>query len=369
MEGLVADSDFWNGKNVLITGHTGFKGGWLSIWLSSMGAQVTGIALEPETSPNLFSSAGVSKLVDSLTLDIRNKDALVKSFASSQPEVVFHLAAQALVRRSYLDPVGTYEVNVLGTLNVLEAVRQTSSVKSVVIVTTDKCYENREWEWGYRENEPMGGHDPYSSSKGCAELLVASYRSSFFSSKESPSIATVRAGNVFGGGDWSEDRLIPDLCRSIMSETSVVLRNPSAVRPWQHVLDPLNGYLLLAEALSTNGEVYAQAWNFGPKDEDAKTVEWVVKETIKNWGVGSYEVDSSEQLHEAQYLKLDCSKARQRLGWSPLLGIEEGIEYTIKWYKAHYANERMAELCVFQIDQYTKNRTNLSRTIKENSNG
>lgn len=343
---------------MLITGHTGFKGSWLSLWLQSMGAQVVGYALAPPTNPSLFEVADVASGMTSIIGDIRDLEHLRKVFAEHQPEIVIHMAAQPLVRYSYIEPVETYSTNVMGTVNLLEAVRATPSVKAVVNVTTDKCYENREWAWGYRENEAMGGFDPYSSSKGCAELVTAAYRNSYFNQstfndKHSTAIASARAGNVIGGGDWAEYRLIPDIMRAIAQGKSVNIRNPHATRPWQHVLEPLSGYLLLAEKLYTEGAAYAEGWNFGPNDEDAKPVQWIVEKLTQSWGEGaSWVLDGGEHPHEAHYLKLDCSKAKARLNWHPRWHLDDALEKIVEWQRAHLNGEDMKVLTLMQITKY-----------------
>lgn len=316
---------FWHGKRVFLTGHTGFKGGWLSLWLQQLGADVTGYALDAPTSPSLFEAASVARGMRSIIGDVRDGDAVKRAMAVARPDIVIHMAAQPLVRYSYVNPVETYSTNVMGVVNLLEAVRATPGVRAVVNVTSDKCYENREWPWGYRENEAMGGYDPYSNSKGCAELVTAGYRSSFFHADKYPehgvALGSGRAGNVIGGGDWALDRLIPDMLRAIGAGEPVMIRNPHAIRPWQHVLEPLSGYLTLAEKLYTEGPVHAEGWNFGPYDTDAKPVEWIVERMTQEWGAGaSWTLDGQDHPHEATYLKLDCSKARGR--WA---GIHAGI--------------------------------------------
>lgn len=349
---------FWQGKRVLITGHTGFKGSWLSLWLQSMGAQVVGYALAPPTKPSMFEVAEVGKEMTSITGDIRDLKYLCKVFAEHQPEIVIHMAAQPLVRHSYIEPVETYSTNVMGTVNLLEAVRSTGSVKAVVNVTSDKCYENREWAWGYRENEAMGGYDPYSSSKGCAELVTNAYRNSFFNSstinnQQSTALASVRAGNVIGGGDWADDRLIPDIMRAITQGKPVNIRNPHAIRPWQHVLEPLSGYLMLAQRLYDEGAAYAEGWNFGPNDADAKPVQWIVETLTKSWGEGaSWVLDGGDHPHEAHYLKLDCSKAKARLAWQPKWHLTETLDKIIAWHRAHQAGNDMRSVTLGQIAQY-----------------
>jgi CDP-glucose 4,6-dehydratase len=339
MEGLVMDLSFWKGRRVLVTGHTGFKGAWLSFWLQELGAEVTGYALDPPTEPSFYELAHVGDGMHSVIADVRDAAALAAAMTDAEPEAVFHLAAQSLVRRSYADPSETYAVNVMGTLNLLEAVRATPSVSAVVVVTTDKCYENREWPWPYRESDPMGGWDPYSSSKGCVELLCASYRRSFFAAETSPvALATARAGNVIGGGDYAEDRLIPDLVRSALAGSPAVVRNPRAVRPWQHVLDPLAGYLLLARVLLAGERVLAESWNFGPAVDDVRTVAEVADGFVSAWGDGaSWREDDGTHPHEAQLLSLDSSKARARLGWRPRWGADEALRRTIDWYHGSHA--------------------------------
>lgn len=361
MEGVEVNPSFWKGKRVLLTGHTGFKGSWLSLWLQSMGAQVVGYALNPPTDPSLFEAAEVAKGMTSIIGDIRDLEHLRRVFAEHQPEVVIHMAAQPLVRYSYIEPVETYSTNVMGTVNLLEAVRSTKSVKSVVNVTTDKCYENREWAWGYRENEAMGGYDPYSSSKGCAELVTAAYRNSYFHPEKykehGVAIASGRAGNVIGGGDWADDRLIPDIMRAISAGKSVNIRNPHAIRPWQHVLEPLSGYLVLAQKLYEEGAAYAEGWNFGPNDEDAKPVQWIVEKLTQIWGEGaSWVVDGGEHPHEAHYLKLDCSKAKSRLDWHPRWNLEETLEAIVEWQRAYQDGKAMKSATQEQIRQYVNVR-------------
>jgi len=334
------DKDFWKGKRVFLTGHTGFKGSWLSIWLNMLGADVTGYALDPPTNPSLFKKAEVAKLLKHNIGDIRDLDLLKKIMIASDPEIVIHMAAQPLVRESYLDPVGTYQTNVMGTVNLLETIRSCENVRSVVNVTTDKCYENKEWVWAYREDEPMGGFDPYSNSKGCSELVTSSYRNSFFNPENygndhHVAIATARAGNVIGGGDWAKDRLIPDIIKSIEKNEKVQIRSPYAIRPWQHVLEPLSGYLLLAEKLfGEKGIDYAQGWNFGPEDSDAQPVEKIVKTLCEQWGKSlKYYLDSSLQPHEANYLKLDISKAKALLNWKPTWNLDKTLISIINWNK------------------------------------
>ncbi len=343
-----------------MTGHTGFKGSWLSLWLQSLGAEVTGYALKPPTNPSLFEVAKVADGMKSIIGDIRDLNALQNSMQDASPEIVIHMAAQPLVRYSYINPVDTYATNVMGSVHLLEAVRYTKSVKAVVNVTSDKCYENREWLWGYREDEAMGGYDPYSNSKGCAELVTAAYRASFFNpqhyEKHGVAVASARAGNVIGGGDWAGDRLIPDFIRAIAAGETVVIRSPNAIRPWQHVLEPLSGYLILAEKLYTEGSQFADAWNFGPNDSDAKSVEWIINKLVDNWGDGAvFKIDSSaSDLHEAHFLKLDCSKARMSLGWKPNWDAVEAIRRICAWHKAHLDGQDMKMYVLREIEQYQK---------------
>lgn len=352
------DSDFWAGKKVFLTGHTGFKGGWLSLWLSSMGAEVSGYALPPNTTPSFYDVVGVGDYIyESFFGDIRDLQKLQTAMSLFQPEVVIHMAAQPLVRYSYLNPVETYATNVMGTVHVLECIRNINSVRATVVVTTDKCYENKEWVWGYRENESMGGYDPYSNSKGCAELVAAAYRQSFFPdfqyAKHNHALATARAGNVIGGGDWSEDRLIPDALKAFEFRKPLVIRNPLATRPWQHVLEPLSGYLVLAQALYTDGSKFASAWNFGPRDEDARSVQEVVNLLISKFpNGGSWEQDMSEQPHEAHSLKLDCSKADKLLNWRPKWSLETAVQKISEWQMAFLAGQNMQEVTLSQINEY-----------------
>ncbi len=346
---------FWCGKNVFLTGHTGFKGGWLCLWLASMGANVTGYALPPKTTPNIFDVLDINNLITkSYFSDIRNLDVLKNAMKVANPDVIIHMAAQPLVRYSYINPVETYETNVMGTVHLLEAARSINTVKATIVVTTDKCYENRDWAWGYRETDPLGGYDPYSNSKGCAELVVSAYRQSFFQiSGSSNNLATVRAGNVIGGGDWSEDRLIPDAIKSFDLGQVLKLRNPLATRPWQHVLEPLSGYLTLTQALFNEGIAFASAWNFGPRDEDNRSVENVIDLLISQWdSKASWEIEASAQPHEANLLKLDCSKAYSELGWNPRWNIEIAVQKIIEWHKAWRLSKDMRELSLAQIKQY-----------------
>ena len=348
---------FWNGRRVLLTGHTGFKGSWLSLWLQSMGAQVVGYALAPPTHPSLFEVAKVGQCMTSVIGDIRDLAKLQAVFAEHSPEVVIHMAAQPLVRYSYQNPVETYSTNVMGTVHLLEAVRNTPGVKAVVNITTDKCYENREWVWGYRETEPMGGYDPYSNSKGCAELVSAAYRSSFFNAdsyaQHGVATATVRAGNVIGGGDWAQDRLIPDILAAFEQGRKADIRNPHAIRPWQHVMEPLRGYLTLAEQLFEHGPSFGEGWNFGPNDEDAKPVGWIVEQMAALWGLDArWQIDTGEHPHEAHYLKLDISKARNRLDWHPALRLKDALALIIDWSKQREAGANMRQLTLAQLQAY-----------------
>ena len=348
---------FWNGKRVFMTGHTGFKGSWMSLWLQSLGAELTGYALKPPTNPSLFEEARVADGMHSIEGDIRDLPHLKQAMQDAKPEIVIHMAAQSLVRFSYHNPVETYATNVMGTVHMLEAVRATPSVRAVVNITTDKCYENHEWVWGYREIDPMGGYDPYSNSKGCAELVSAAYRSSFFNPsdylKHGVALATVRAGNVIGGGDWAQDRLIPDIVAAFEQGKPVHIRNPHSIRPWQHVLEPLRGYLILAEKLVEDGPVYAEAWNFGPNDEDAKPVGWIVEQMAARWGNGAHwEVDAGGHPHEAGYLKLDISKARSRLHWSPILRLEEALSLIVDWAQQRKTGADARGLTQGQIMSY-----------------
>ena len=347
------DPQFWNGKKVFLTGHTGFKGGWLSLWLASMGAKVKGYALTPNTTPNFFEVAKIeSDLEKSHIADIRDLEKLQKVMADAKPEIIIHMAAQPLVRYSYTNPVETYATNVMGTVHVLESARTLESVRATVVVTTDKCYENREQEAGYREDGAMGGFDPYSSSKGCAELVTSAYRRSYFS-KSVNHVASARAGNVIGGGDWSQDRLIPDAIKAFEANQPLMIRNPMAIRPWQHVLEPLSGYLILAQALYEPGTAYASSWNFGPRDEDNRAVQDVVNLMISGWGNSArWEKEGSEQPHEAHLLKLDCSKAHTQLGWTPKWNLEMAMQKIIQWQKAYQTKENMQAVSLAQINQY-----------------
>lgn len=350
------NNKFWEGKRVLITGHTGFKGSWLSLWLQSKGVHTIGYSLPPPTSPSLFEVARVAEGMSSLTGDIRDLEYLRSVIAEYKPEIVIHMAAQSLVRFSYDNPVDTYSTNVMGTVNVLEAARQSDSVKVVLIITSDKCYENKGWVWGYREGDPMGGHDPYSSSKGCAELVTSAYCRSYFSnncSGHGVAVATTRAGNVVGGGDWAPDRLIPDIMNAFMENRPPVIRYPNAIRPWQHVLEPLRGYLQLAERLWNQEKELSGAWNFGANDNDSRSVSWVADHLTNLWGgAARWEKDSSQHLHEAACLKLDCSKAKSLLGWSPKLDLTTTLEWIVEWYRAYLQYKNMRLVTEAEISRF-----------------
>jgi CDP-glucose 4,6-dehydratase len=340
--------DFWRGRRVLVVGHTGFKGSWLSLWLHRMGASVTGLSLPPPTEPSLFALAGLDALIETQIGDIRDYPTVTAALTRWKPEVVFHLAAQALVRRSYREPIETFTTNVLGTVHVLEAIRATPSVRCTVVVTSDKCYENREWPWAYREIDPVGGHEPYSASKGCAELVAASYRHAFVRA-----IATARAGNVVGGGDWAEDRLLPDCIRALKSGEPIAIRNPHAVRPWQHVLEPLCGYMILAERLTETPARFGDAWNFGPPGDVAQPVGWVASRVVEHWGErATWNVVSGDGPHEAEALIVDPSKARARLGWTPRLTLSEALRWTVDWYRRQALGEPALALTDAHITEY-----------------
>lgn len=350
--------EFWNGKKVLITGHTGFKGSWLCLMLHKMGSDVYGYSLEPPTVPSLYEDANINKLVTSFIGDIRDYEKLLHVVQTVKPEIVIHMAAQAIVKKSYKNPVDTYTINIIGTVNLLEAIRHTPGIKAVVNVTTDKCYENKEWHWGYREIDPMGGYDPYSNSKGCSELVTAAFRNSFFNEKDyikhGVAIASARSGNVIGGGDWAEDRLVPDFMRAMSEDRKVLIRNPYAIRPWQYVLEPLRGYLMLATKLYNEGPKYGEAWNFGPNYEDIHNVEWMIRNICDLWGEGaSYSIDTDKQPHEASYLKLDSSKSNVELGWVPQTTVEQCLKLTVDWYK-YYKKSSANELCNSQINEFLR---------------
>ncbi len=354
-------SRFWQDKSVFVTGHSGFKGSWLSLWLESIGAKVTGYAKAPPTSPSLFELAGVSNSMTSVEGDVRDLAHLQRTMEAANPEIVIHMAAQALVRESFVDPVGTYSTNVLGTVNLLEAVRQTKGIKAVVVVTSDKCYKNYEWLWSYREKSSLGGDDPYSSSKACAELVVHSFCKSFFNpsrfDQHGVAIASVRAGNVIGGGDWAKDRLVPDAMRALLSDSVISIRNPRFTRPWQHVLDPLNGYLTLAESLYNDGPRCAGSWNFGPYEFNDKTVGWIVERLYALWGKPfSWERDKHPSPHEYATLKLDSSKARALLGWAPKLDLPAALRWIVEWYKVYQDKGDIRGITERQIRAFMKRR-------------
>jgi CDP-glucose 4,6-dehydratase len=355
VEGVVMS--FWAGRRVVVTGHTGFKGSWLSLWLQQLNAYVCGVALDPPTDPSMFIEAGVAQGMRSEIADIRDLDQVKAAFREHRPEVVFHMAAQPLVRKSYEDPVATYATNVMGTVNVLEAIRGCNSVRAVVVITTDKCYENKEWVWPYRETDRLGGYDPYSNSKACSELVVSAFRNSFFNpadyGRHGVAVASVRAGNVIGGGDWAEDRLVPDIMRAFTEKSAVRIRSPRAIRPWQHVLEPLRGYLTVAESLCEQGIACGEAWNFGPDQSDVQPVEWVVRELAKTWGAGArWELEEGVQPHEAQSLMLDCSNATTRLGWRPRIRLTHALAMTSSWYQARLQQRDMHAYTIGQILDY-----------------
>jgi CDP-glucose 4,6-dehydratase len=347
----------WQGKRVFLTGHTGFKGGWIALWLASKGAVVRGYALDPCTDPNLFTVARIGSDIEDIRGDIRNSATLEPALHDFAPEVVFHMAAQPLVRLSYDDPIGTYETNVIGTARVLDAIRRTPSVRAVVSITTDKCYENKEWIWGYRETDPLGGYDPYSSSKACAEIVSAAYRQSYFPvaklGDHKVALATARAGNVIGGGDWSLDRLIPDLVRGFLAGEPVRIRRPHAIRPWQHVMEPLHGYITLAEHLLSHDPKFATAYNFGPYDDDAREVGWIAEKMTGFWGNSAkWVLDEDPGVHEAGYLKLDASRARADLNWTPHLRLETALQWLVEWYRAWQSGSDMHAFTLTQIRNY-----------------
>lgn len=356
VEGMVNPSgSFWQAKRVLVLGHSGFKGSWVSLWLHQLGARVAGVSLPPPTEPSLFALAGLQTLLPTTYGDIRNLATVTEAMHAWQPEIVFHLAAQSLVRRSYRDPVETYATNVMGTVHVLEATRLVRSVRSVVVVTSDKCYENREWPWAYRETEAMGGHDPYSSSKGCAELVSSAYRRSFLATEggRRVGVATVRAGNVIGGGDWAEDRLLPDCIRALSAKRAIEIRRPDAIRPWQHVLEPLCGYLVLAERLHAAPEAFADAWNFGPSDDGARPVAWIASQVVTHWGDGaSWSNVADDGPHEMTYLKVDASRARARLGWAPRLPLQQALAWTVDWHRRLNNGESARAVTEEQLTSY-----------------
>jgi CDP-glucose 4,6-dehydratase len=347
------EQEFWQGKRVFLTGHTGFKGSWISLWLSSLGAKVKGYSLPPPTTPSLFEEAKIELVVDSQIGDIRDFQTLKKSIVDFNPDILIHMAAQPLVRYSYDAPVETYETNVIGTVNVFEAARACKSLRAIINITTDKCYENDGRSIGYRESDAMGGYDPYSSSKGCAELVTSAYRRSFLQ-EQGIGLASVRAGNVIGGGDWAEDRLIPDILKSFEKNELVVIRNPKATRPWQHVLEPLSGYLILAERLYNNQDDYAEGWNFGPNEQDVKPVEWILDKMIEKWPDANWKLDKNSNPYEASFLQLDISKAKSKLGWEPVWKLSHTLGKIVEWHKAWTNKEDIRLICLKEIQEYTK---------------
>ncbi|HSW93934.1 MAG TPA: CDP-glucose 4,6-dehydratase [Gammaproteobacteria bacterium] len=352
---------FWKNKKVLVTGHTGFKGSWLTLWLQQLGADVSGFALPPPTNPNLFTLANVASGMQSIMGDLRDFNQVKKAVTETQPEIIIHMAAQPLVRYSYEAPIETYATNVMGTVHLLEACKQTPSVRTIINVTTDKCYENKEWERGYTEDDRLGGHDPYSNSKACAELVTSAFRHSYFYGDSPIALASVRAGNVIGGGDWAADRLIPDIIKACIEKKPVTLRNPDSTRPWQHVLEPLGGYLLLAEKLYSSPKHYAEGWNFGPDEKDAKPVRWITDFIFNLWQhPDTWQQDKNPKPHEAHYLKLDCGKAKEKLNWHPRWTIEKGLTETVSWYKAWQANKNMRDVTLDQIQRFTNYSGDLS---------
>jgi CDP-glucose 4,6-dehydratase len=351
------DRTFWRGRKVFVTGHTGFKGSWLTLWLDALGADVTGYSLDPPTDPSLFSLAKLAGCLNSIRGDIRDFQRLKSAMAECRPDVVLHMAAQSVVRSSYDDPIETYSTNVMGTVHVFEALRQLKLPAIVVNVTSDKCYLNREWAWGYREDEPMGGRDPYSNSKGCAELVTTAYRESFFLpaalDRHGVALGSARAGNAIGGGDWTANQLIPDLIRAFLAGKPCLIRSPSAIRPWQFVLEPLNGYLTLAECLAKDAPRFATGWNFGPAEADAKPVSWIADALVRFWGDGaSWKLEGGEHPHEANFLKLDASMARSLLGWQPHLPLQQALEWIVEWYQGYRAGADPRSLTRTQIDRY-----------------
>ena len=354
------DRAFWQGKRVFLTGHTGFKGSWLSLWLSSLGAEVKGYALNPPTLPSLFIEAKIDSIIDSQIADIRSQDILHESMTKFSPDILIHMAAQPLVKYSYNAPIETYEVNVIGTAKVLEVARSCTNLKAIVNITTDKCYENDNRSEGYKEEDPMGGYDPYSSSKSCAEFVASSYRRSFLQDK-GVGLVSVRAGNVIGGGDWADDRLIPDILRSFEKKKPVIVRNPRATRPWQHVLEPLSGYLILAQKLYKDQKKYSEGWNFGPNDENAKPVDWILNKMIAKWPSSSWKLDTDSSPHEAGFLKLDISKAKSKLGWKPVWELNHTLDRIIFWHKAWLNKEDMQAICLTEIKEYMKDMNNENR--------
>lgn len=346
------DSEFWKGKKVFLTGHTGFKGSWLSFWLLRLKSEVVGYSLAPETNPSLFGILKLEQKMRSIIADVRDQNSITSAISEAQPDIIIHMAAQPLVRKSYLEPIATYATNVMGTVHVLEAARTVGKAGAVLVVTSDKCYENREWIWGYREHDRIGGHDPYSSSKGCAEIVTNSYRSSYFGAAEI-GLATARAGNVVGGGDWSEDRLIPDIFRALEKAEPPLIRNPQAVRPWQHALEPLSGYLCLIEELYKKRSQYSDSWNFGPRDEDAQTVASIADQLCEHWGDDArWTKDTSLSQHEANYLKLDVTKAWNELKWKPVLRLQTALRFVVEWHKSWIGGADMVKVTDKQISEY-----------------
>jgi CDP-glucose 4,6-dehydratase len=352
VEGLVMNLSFWRDRSVFVTGHTGFKGGWISLWLSNLGAKVHGYSLSPPTTPSFFSETQLESRMQSSTIaDIRDLTTLMSALQTAKPSIVIHMAAQPLVRESYVKPVETFSTNVIGTVNLLEAVRSVDTVEAIVNITTDKCYENQEWVWPYRENDRLGGHDPYSSSKACAELVTATYRKSFLA-EAGIQLASVRAGNVIGGGDWATDRLIPDFLRAVDAGKSLSIRSPNAIRPWQHVLEPLSGYLLLAERLVIEGAAFAESWNFGPEEADSKPVSWILDRLCEKVPSASWVLDGSPQPHEANVLKLDSVKAKTRLNWAPQWSLETALDKTVEWHQLWKEGQSMADVSIQQIEAH-----------------
>jgi CDP-glucose 4,6-dehydratase len=352
MEGLGMTQSFWKDKTVFLTGHSGFKGGWISHWLCEFGASVYGYSLAPPTQPNFFTETRLQeRLAQSTIGDIRDLAALSSAIAKAKPEIIIHMAAQPLVRESYNTPVETFGQNVMGTVNVLEAARQVGTTKAIVNITTDKCYDNKEWLWPYRESDRLGGHDPYSASKACAEIVATAYRNSFLADADIQ-LASARAGNVIGGGDWATDRLLPDFLRALDAGSTLTIRSPDAIRPWQHVLEPLSGYLLLAEKLYTEGSAFAEAWNFGPNDDDAKSVGWIVDQLCTRTPDAKWQTEHTKPLHEAGLLKLDSSKSKTRLGWVPRWDLQAALNKTLEWHQAWRQQQDVAAITNAQIQAY-----------------
>lgn len=349
---LLSMMRFWQGKKIFITGHTGFKGSWLSLWLQLLGAELVGFSLYPSTIPNLFTLARVADGMTSIMGDVRDFALIHKTLKAYRPEMVIHMAAQPLVRYSYHNPVETYATNVMGTVHLLEAIRQVDSVKAVINVTTDKCYENKEWHWGYRENDRLGGYDPYSNSKACSEYVTAAYRNSYFNSRHI-GVASARAGNVIGGGDWAQDRLIPDIIRGCIDKHPIAIRYPNALRPWQHVLEPLSGYLLLMQRLYESYYEYAESWNFGPDEDDIKPVSFIADCIINFWDNSiRWVTDENQHPHEAACLRLECAKAKSKLKWQPRWNLERGLKETVRWYQAYQAEKNMRDITLNQIKNF-----------------